>query len=160
MIPVRFDPDLPRTWSGPLRMILGTRLYVDMSMEVISERQIDELGDLIRRANPRTMWRTAVAQTRIVPRVAITPKVYELRPPSAPPPLTAARPTTALPVQREHPLTIRKRVQRLQHVVGHEVDGHLADVVQRLAETLLGTVDTALPMIERVAKMERELGLV
>ena len=137
LVPVRFDPNLPQTWSGPLRMVLGGHLYVDLSTNDFSDRQIDNLVDAIRRANPHTMWKSAVAQTRIVPKVSSKPHVGTFSPTP----------------------TIRTRVQRLRDAVGGIKDGHLTEVVQRLASTLLGTEDEDLPMIERVARMERELGL-
>lgn len=148
LVPIRFDDDLPRTWSGPLRMILGTQLYVDMSVRDIPDSKIDELVDAIRRATPRTMWKNAVAQTRVVPKVA--PK-----PPTKTPALLKVDSREAT-----KPLTIRNRVDRLREAVGDTSDGHIKDIVVRLAATLLGTVDENLPMVERVARMERELGLV
>lgn len=141
LIPIRFDPDLPRTWSGPLRMILGAKLYVDLSSNDIGERQIDSLVDAIRHATPRTMWKTAVAQTRLVPKTVAT---------TTPP----KRSTLS-----ERPLTIRNRVQRLRDAIGDDQEGHLTDIVKRLSDTLLTPDDQKLPIIERVTRMERELGL-
>ena len=57
-------------------------------------------------------------------------------------------------------LAIRHRVKRQRRAVGDTADGHLRDVVDRLSVSLLGTVDEHLPMVERIARMERELGLV
>lgn len=144
LVPIRFDDNLPPTWTGPLRMILGTKLYVDMSAHDITDSKIDELVDAIRRATPRTMWKNAVAQTRMVPKVAPKPRAHA--------PLEVAPKET-------RPLTIRNRVDRLREAVGDTSDGHIKDIVVRLAATLLGTVDENLPMVERVARMERELGL-
>ena len=141
LVPIRFDDDLPRTWSGPLRMILGTQLYVDMSAHDITDAKIDELVDAIRCATPRTMWKNAVAQTRGVSKVTSKPK-----------------PLRTTPTEMK-PLTIRNRVDRLRDAVGGTPDGHIKDIVTRLTDTLLGTVDENLPMVERVARMERELGL-
>ena len=144
LVPIRFDDDLPRTWTGPLRMILGAQLYVDMSAHDITDAKIDELVDAIRRATPRTMWKNAVAQTRAVPKVTSKPKT--------------SVPLAITPMEKKS-LTIRNRVDRLRYAVGGTPDGHIKDIVARLANTLLGTMDENLPIVERVAQMERELGL-
>lgn len=161
LIPIRFDDELPRVWSGPLRMVLGTQLYVDMSINEVSDAKIDELVDAIRRANPRTMWKTAVAQTRVVPKVS--PNVMNHVIGSGNSRGTEKNPQFLVsnPVQ-DNPFPIRTRVKRLQIALGDDsnVDaGHLRDVVRRLSETLLGTMNDNTPMVVRVARMERELGL-
>jgi hypothetical protein len=142
MIPIRFDPDLPSLWSGPLRMILGTHLYIDLSID-IGERRIDQLVDAIRHATPRTMWRTAVASTRRLPQASPVNAQRRVRVPTFPPQKT----------------TLRDRVERIRNAVGDTGDGHISDIVRRLAATLLGTIDDRVPMIDRVSRMERELGI-
>jgi hypothetical protein len=131
MLPIRFDANLPQTWSGPVRMILGARLYVDLSETVVADSQVDGLVDAIRRAVPRIMWRTAVAR---IPR-------------------TAAKRTPAKPI------ALRDRVQRLRDALGDTGGGHISDVVWRLADTLLSSECKDLPMTEKIARMERELCL-
>jgi len=136
-VPIRFDPELPRTWTGPLRMMLGFSLYVDLSGE-IGERGITQLLTAMKHVVPQTTWRTAVARTA-------KPKSSSSS--SSPP-----KPTTR---------ALRVRVQRLREAVGdaEEEDGHMGTVVHRLALTLLGTMARDLPIVEKVARMERELGL-
>jgi len=54
LVAVRFDADLPPMWSGPVRMVLGSRLYVDLTTPELGTRDIDRLTAAIRNVVPST----------------------------------------------------------------------------------------------------------
>jgi len=65
LVAVRFDADLPPMWSGPVRMVLGSRLYVDLTTPELGTRDIDRLTAAIRNvvpSTPRPTWRRAPSQ--------------------------------------------------------------------------------------------------
>lgn len=139
MVPIRFDRDLPATWSGPLRMVLGTSLYVDLSDEVLGERHFDSVMEAIRRATPRTMWKAAATQ--------INRKTITLRQPAVP---------------SSAPKTMRTRVKRLKEMVGDtEEVAHIGPAIDRLTISLLGSAKagTLDNLVDKLTIMERELGL-
>lgn len=132
---VRFDSTLRTPWTGPVSMLLGAQLYVDMTE--ISSSRIDALVDAIRHRSPRIVWKTAVQRTRHVP----APQMK--RPPS----------------RRVDP--VRDRVRKICEQAGTPVeDGlHLCKLVDRLHVSLVGTVDASTPLIVKIESMEKQLGM-
>jgi hypothetical protein len=74
MVPIRFDKDLPAKWSGPVGMVLGSQLYVDLS---VPGREA-ELVDAIRRCTPRTLWKTAVKRVATRPPTGVRQRVQRI----------------------------------------------------------------------------------
>lgn len=133
---IKFDSTLPTPWTGPVSMILGSQLYVDLT-EINSSR-IDSLVDAIRHRSPRILWKTAVQHTRKLP--------------------TKKRETNV--VSRTGP-PLRTRVRTICERMGssYEQDLHLCKLVERLHESLVGTVDSKMLLHERVALLEQHLGI-
>lgn len=136
---IKFDNTLPTPWTGPVSMILGSQLYVDLT-EINSSR-IDSLVDAIRHRSPRLLWKTAVQRTRESPG-ASTSRVPRM-------------------IVQPADLPLRARVRTICDRVGstYEQDLHLCKLVDRLHVSLVGTVDPRMPLHERVALMEMQLGL-
>lgn len=131
---VKFDSTLRTPWTGPVSMLLGSQLYVDLSE--ITSSHVDTLVDSIRRKSPRIMWKTAVQRTRHVP------ALHRKR--------IAARQDS-----------LRDRVQRICDQTGTlaKEDVHLCKLVDRLHVSLVGTVDASTPLIMKVESMETQLGI-
>lgn len=132
---VRFDSTLRTPWTGPVSMLLGAHVYVDMTE--ISPSRIDALVDAIRHRSPRLVWKTAVQRTR-----------HE-----------------SAPHMTHHPSrrvdTVRDRVRRICEQSGTSVDDglHLCKLVDRLHVSLVGTVDASTPLLTKIESMERQLGM-
>jgi hypothetical protein len=133
---IKFDDTLPTPWTGPVSMILGSQLYVDLT-EITSQR-IDSLVDAIRHRSPRLLWRTAVQRTRKLP---------------------TSRDPTRVVSRTNHPLRTRVRTICEQMGSAYEQDLHLCKMVERLHVSLVGTVDPDMLLHERVALLERHLGI-
>ena len=145
LLPIRFDPDLPATWTGPLRMILGSSLYVDLSAPTLTAKHYDELAEAIRRRTPRVMWKSAAQFARRARPVATrTTRFASSAPPAEAP-------------------TVRGRLHRALEVVGDRLQPgeRVGGAVNRLVLTLLGTkaLDDDKPLVERLALIERQLGI-
>tara|TARA_B110001452_G_scaffold16179_1_gene13265 strand:- start:14251 stop:14949 length:699 start_codon:yes stop_codon:yes gene_type:complete len=134
---IKFDT-LPSPWTGPVSMILGSQLYVDLTE--INSSSIDSLVDAIRNRSPRLQWKTAVQRTR---NHMGTPK-------------SRAPSTTSILLP-----PLRDRVRTIcDHMGGtYKSDIHLCKLVDRLHVSLVGTVDSKMPLCERVAVMEKHLGM-
>lgn len=133
---IKFDNTLPTPWTGPVSMILGSQLYVDLTE--ISSVRIDSLVDAIRHRSPRILWKTAVQRTRKLPARSRDPKT----------------------VSRTDP-TLRARVRTICEQMGsaYEQDLHLCKLVERLHVSLVGTVDSNMLLHERVALLEKHIGM-
>lgn len=130
---VKFE-EIPVRWTGPVSMILGSQLYVDLTE--ITPKGIDALVDAIRHRSPRILWKTARQKSRPLAKHSTT--------------------VTTPPVQ-----SIRDRVHRIREATGSPKgeDLHLCKLVDRLHVSLVGTVDKATPLFAKVEAMERHLGL-
>ena len=139
---VKFDDSLPPRWTGPVSMILGTQLYVDLTE--ITPSRIDALVDAIRHRSPKVLWKTAVQRTRCVAPARLDRGV-------APPP-TASTATT---------VPLRDRVRKICEATGTspDADMHLCKLVDRLHVSLVGTLDPSTPLIRRVELMEKQIGV-
>lgn len=106
MIAIKLDENLPRRWTGPVGMQLGSNLYVDMSTQALcdSDATYVQLGKLIRAqgSRPRNALQNAGRKASRM-QVACTP----LQPSSIPRPPSvdrlARRPTTPRVVQQAAP---------------------------------------------------------
>ena len=127
---VKFDATLPETWTGPVSMILGAQLYFDMSDGGVTPTRVDALVDAIRGyRTPRVAWKTTVQRS----------------------------------IRAAPSLALRARVQRIHEMWGGpsgEADGvHLCKLVDRLHISLVGTVDPSTPLIDKIKRMEANLGV-
>jgi len=136
---VKFDNTLPTPWTGPVSMILGLQLYVDLTE--INATHIDALVDAIRHRSPRLLWKTAVQRTRKLPTLG-----------------TKSR-DPKLVLQADRPLRARVRTICDQMNSAYEQDLHLCKLVERLYVSLVGTVDPNMLLHERVALLEKNLGM-
>lgn len=136
---IKFDKTLPTPWTGPVSMVLGSQLYVDLT-EITSAR-IDSLVDAIRHHSPRILWKTAVQRTRNLP-------------------TCGAKSRDSKGVSRTNP-PLRARVRAICDRMGnaYEQDLHLCKMVERLHVSLVGTVDSKMLLHERVALLETHLGM-
>jgi len=150
LVPIRFDADLPRVWGGPVGMVLGSHLYVDMATDETSDRCIDALVSACRHASGTTLWKMAKGVTR-----ARIPK------PSHPPPRPSLPSPDLVVDARRTPTTVRERVARALKEMGDEPtpNERVGRVLDRLVLTLVGTVDEHLPLVEKIRLVEEQLGL-
>ena len=135
LVAVRFDAGLPRKWSGPVGMVLGSHLYIDLTE--VSEKRLDELARAVRHRTPHTLWKCAVHKVR-----------------------KAAISAQALPRRRAAP--VRDRVSRAYEVLGDELDAdeHVGRAVDRLVRTLSGSLALeGRALHEKLLLVERELGI-
>jgi hypothetical protein len=136
---VKFDNALPNPWTGPVSMILGSQLYVDLTD--INSARIDSLVDAIRHRSPRMLWKTAVMRTR------------------KPPTCTTRSRDSKLVSHNDRPLRARVRTICDKMDSAYEQDLHLCKLVERLHVSLVGTVDPNMLLHERVALLEKHVGL-
>ena len=134
LVAVRFDKDLPNKWTGPVGMILGSHLYIDLTD--ITEQRLNDLARAVKHKSPSTLWKCAVHQVR----KAVVP---------------ASRPRKRTPA-------VRERVSKVYEVMGDalEDDEHVGHAVDRLVRTLSGS--SALDgraFYEKLVHVERELGI-
>lgn len=139
---IRFE-ETPK-WTGPVGMVLGTRLYTDMV--AISEGVIDTLVRNIQHDTGKALWKTC---TRRV--LATTPLQHR-----RPPPLPRCVPKN---VEGIH---LKGRVTQAFEAMGTAMrDGeHTRDALERLLLSVVGDRKVDLPFHERVKLVEKELGLM
>lgn len=136
---VKFDDTLPTPWTGPVSMILGSQLYVDLTE--INSARIDSLVDAIRHRSPRILWKAAIQRTR---------KLHTCT--------TRSRDPKAVS-HTDRPLRARVRTICDKIDGAYEQDLHLCKLVERLHVSLVGTVDPNMLLHERVALLEKHLGM-
>jgi len=66
LLPVRFDTALPRTWPGPVGMVLGAHLYVDLALRV-DATAVDTLVRACGRTALDALRRDEGTKTRVRP---------------------------------------------------------------------------------------------
>lgn len=135
MLPIYFDTTLPAKWMGPVGMLLGSRLYTDLS--TISDRSVDTLVTSIKNCTPAVKWKSAARK---------------------------AKTTTKSPVEvKKDTTTIRYRVQRIAQVHGLTMprDGtpHSVDTIHRLLTSIASNnVDTSSwGLVEKIEWIEKQL---
>ena len=118
MIVVRFDKELPSVWKGPVAMILGSRLYIDMPH--VDPDKVDELVQRIRHKNGKTLWKIAHRKAPLL----TTPRRM-----SEPPPLVKRTSSSE---------SIRERVHSVVMSMGDTVDEneHIGETVDRLLQSI------------------------
>lgn len=171
MIVVRFDPGLGRCWPGPVGMVLGSQLYVDLSRdEFINEASISSLVKLMQ---PRALVRVpsaALARPRLKSASRTTATVCTSGAPRGQPSglqhaLQIARAPSlqnALQVGPAPVVDIRSRVQKVASLLNLQSSGlHIAQILARAAETLgiAPNGDGHEVFCDRLARVEAQLGL-
>jgi hypothetical protein len=145
---IRFDDSLPSKWSGPVGMMLGSRLYTNMT--VINDRSIEALVTAIRHQSGITMWKHCTQ------RINAVTNAMKYRP--APPVPKALPNTEALQTAK-----LKVRVAKALEVMGtsmHEEE-HTSDALNRLLMSVVADGDKVkdLPFYKKVELVEKELGL-
>lgn len=148
LLPIRFELDLPRIWTGPLRMELGNTLYVDMSSDETSDVKVNALVESIQRWTTMTMNKSACNVLKKMP---------------ASPPPGVFKDVRKAPVRTRTPSSIRDRVGHILKVMGDDrASGeHIGTTVNRLALTIIG--DTGITqkaaLYEKIGLIEDHLGI-
>lgn len=179
MIPVRFDAELPTVWSGPVALLLGSHLYVDLT--VPSANQYDVLVRRIRHQTPRTLWRTGVQRAMLLPSLSRESSVASPTRSSRMSPLlrrSSSRrsegneedsevlvPSPVMSI-KSATLHMRGRVSNALALMGEseKPDERLCDAVDRLMRSVTNSpefhqVRRTLSLSERLDFVERELGV-
>lgn len=129
LVMIRLDSTPPLEWSGPLRMIVRSSLYVvDLSMG--SDDDVARLIQSIHSCNPTTLWKANFKRRD--------------------------------PVRRVRPSAMRGRVRRIVAAMGDRMtdEDHVGDVVHRLFWSVVGEAAPTDRLVDRVSRLEEELGLV
>lgn len=171
LLPVRFDPDLPKKWSGPVGMVLGSHLYCDLAGD-ITDAKVDDLVKRIAAHTPavdatpvsgvtkspsrssHVLWREVAARTsgRCL---APIPAATQTRTSST----REEGGEAALQVVGTSYLTIKKRVQRLVDIYG-SVDPssmHTREIVDRLYDSVVGSAMKDMGILEKIWCIEQQL---
>ena len=158
LIPIRFDPELPKKWTGPLGMLLGERLYADLTGNIDSSK----MQGLVR------LLPTTLAPLRRAQQMACKMKVaneakkgfQNLPGRSSPPPARKELPTCVIasPLIK---VDIRTRVNHLCELAGITLnDGdHTHMKIERLMQSIgLNDLPKDMPFHEKIKKIEEQLG--
>ena len=154
LLPIRFDANLPRVWSGPLGMVLGAHLYCDMG-EGATDENMNELMRMIgtkvrpKAANSGAPQGSARGNAAVKSGGKVS---FPATPPAHPD-------ASSLRVVGVNCLTIKERVHRLVHLYG-SVDSpsaHTKDIVDRLFVSVVGAGVDKLGMAEKIRLLEEEL---
>lgn len=155
MVPIKFEDDLPTPWTGPVGMLLGARLYVDVPGPSSVDALVDVLRERERTVEARRRTARAFASAlRSNVRVREAPRLSAASP-SAPSPSAHRVPPPLVP----H----RRRVARILAAMGETADEreHIGNVVDRLLVSIVGSdVTVNAPLVDKMKRLERELGLV
>ena len=157
LVVIRFDNDMPAIWTGPVAMILGSHLYVDLVSA--TNDNMNALVRTIRHRSGRTLWKTTA--------IAIRCQLHKLRQIRAQKDAqkdaqTRVR-TSIDTLEIVGPkLKTRERVQRIMDTMGDTwTDGdHTGVVVDRLVESITGKQPSDMLLHEKLTRLETELGLV
>ena len=159
MIAIRFDDSLPSKWSGPVGMVLGSRLYVDLSRD--GPPNVEPLLQAIRQCSPRTMWKTAVKKVHVTtptlrrPQTALISSAVQGRPAVT---LAVTPAVTPAGAKKEG---VRGRVARILKEMGdsmHEGE-HVGAAVDRLLMSIAGEEGADAPLCDKLAMVEAQLGI-
>lgn len=169
MIVIRFDTNLPSKWPGPVGMVLGSQLYVDMSTTV-SAAAIESLADMIRNASRAPFqWSRASARavlhTRVLGRLAPPPwhrpAPATSRPPPPLPP-TVATVGMAIAPSAAPQRNLRGRVDAVSDALALGPTSHMGDVLNRAVDTLCLRSERGDPpgrFVRQLERVEAHLGM-
>ena len=159
LLAVRFDASLPSKWSGPVGMVLGSQLYVDLTSDGTPERVVAPLVEAIRRCSPKTHWKTAVKKAHLLP-VATPSRARVASRAEADAVARAEAALLAVPLAPKR-LPARQRVGRVLEEMGDCLgeDEHTGDALQRLLESLVGSKAVPDTFHEKLTLAEQQLGL-
>ena len=142
LVPILFEP-LHAPWSGPVAMVLGTLLYHDMA-SAVTERNVDELVQIIRRRNGNTLWKHAALRTKTTCLSRVPPR----------------RITDPFPKREGKASTVKDRVRRAVDAYGSVAGERTNDIVNSLFDSIVGTPrPEAMGLEERLRLVEAQLGL-
>jgi len=140
LLPIKFDASLPKKWEGPVGMILGSRLYVDMVQ--VNEATVDNLVREIRKVNNKTMWKSA--STMAANMAKATPPRKQPRP--------STRPVTTNGLkQRANDLCLAFYGRAMRP------EEHTAAVLDNMLVSVGKVQDPPLPLVDQVRVLEREI---
>lgn len=121
LIPIRFEDSLPRVWTGPVGMVLGSYLYTDLCQA--TSCKMDTLATSLLALKRESKWK----------KVVLPPKKKDI--------------------------TVKERIQKACLLLGHEDSRPSHETVENLYRSVAGGAVSDLPLIEKLARVERELGL-
>jgi hypothetical protein len=140
LVPILFE-SLSAPWSGPVAMVLGTYLYHDMAAGA-TERNVDELVQIIHRRNGKIMWHRAALRAK-------TTCLSRAGRPAEP----QSRPTARTP-------TVKARVRRAVEAYGPVAGERTNDIVNSLFDSIVGAPrGEGMALEERLRLVEMHLGL-
>ena len=153
LLPIRFDAQLPRTWGGPVGLQLGSCMYTealgtdDRRASLILNALRQHCTDLVAHEKQPTNagWKA------VLEKHAVNKKV--LRGEQSPLDLKTEKRTAAHPV--------RSRLALVLGVLGEEssTQEHIGDVLGRLYLSMIGTPVGHVPLVDKLAAIELELGI-
>lgn len=129
LLAVRFDSDLPKTWSGPVGMVLGSQLYCNMAGDATN----DKIEELI-----RMMSAKAVATNN---------------------PVVHKQDHVSMMIEGTACMPVKKRVQRLVDMYGSldaTTKLHTKDIVDHLFVSIVGG-NPQKGLLEKLHLLEVEL---
>ena len=184
MVTIRFESHLQSKWNGPIGMLLGERLYVDMSQDHTSSTKIDELIRLLPEdeapVNVVTQAfncgkNTMIAKRALCSKILHSPRSMSPRTPRSP---RIVSPRVS-PVRCDKPVRIdqgdskippalcvrpalRERVDKLVKCAG--LSTHENERMHERLERLLKSIGIdgeaeGIPFHEKIARAEIELGM-
>jgi hypothetical protein len=129
IIPIKFDPDIPSKLKGPVGMVIGSELYIDLT-----SNNIDLLVEAIRKRTGNTLWKTASRRLSLAPPVK--------RPPPPLPKTLKERANSIIGVWGSSVLPTEHTVDALDRVL-----------------VSIGVDPRPLPFHEKVAAAEAQMGV-
>jgi hypothetical protein len=186
MLVVRFDYTLPKSWVGPVERVLGNVLHVDL-VDVEDPRHVKRLAIMARGMFP-TLSQRAMRATAQWKQRALRPKALRadalpvVTPSVVPSPLTLpqaidvpdagdrmgdelvspassnASTSKATSENARQPTCLRDRVAHIVHVLRMPRYEHMGLEMDHAMRTLCLAHD-GIPFVEKVRRVERELGI-
>ena len=116
MIAIKFDDLLPKKWQGPVGMLLGSSLYVDL-VDSASQKGITTLVSTIRKAAVKCQMNSVMTTAQVAVRLR-TPSPQRRRPLSPRPIRGKTNLTESVTHNNQNETTIKKRLDRAAMLVG------------------------------------------
>ena len=141
LIPVCFDAALPKSWTGPVGMMLGSLVFVNLVL--IEPAGIETLARAIRRKTGNSIARPVIDPS------------FERR---SPPPLPANRISNCAKVDVPLKARLAKVLAAFDETALEQE--HTYEAIDRLLRSIAPRiVRSGLPLHQRLAILERELGI-